>query len=265
VSCFYTVNSKYSDSKEGTTNVYLNYFNNSMRINSSYVFFYEDYEILKSLQNIRNYENYVTDWEYHPIKDFHFHHLLNNSNNINNNFKWNETEMTELKLIWFEKIKMIYKASLMYKSEWYIWIDSGINTYRNYLPPQEWWPSYNLGEKYGNKFVIHNFRGRFAFAATSFAIHSSLVTTIYDLFYFNYHECVKNNENNYINDGKNKCDNEQAIFEIMYYKYPILFNNFPSIGLNWGAFVTENYSEEHEYDASGCRFWANGKENNCKS
>lgn len=153
----------------------------------------------------------------------------------------------ELRLVWFEKIKMLYKSSIIYKSNWYVWIDSGINTYRLYNPPTEWWPAISL-DRFDKKFVVHNFNGKYAFAATAFAIHESIINEIYDLFYYNYHQCKRSSKST-------DCDDEQKLFEIMYNKYPSLFTLFKTNTLNWGALVTQSYTEKHKFEAAGCKIY----------
>lgn len=51
----------------------------------------------------------------------------------------------ELNLIWNEKLYMIQKACALnpFQSEWFVWIDAGVCTYRDSYPPQNVFPNVN--------------------------------------------------------------------------------------------------------------------------
>jgi hypothetical protein len=128
---------------------YLQWFNSTLKINCPYIFFgnAESIEIAKYYRG--SLPTYYIECE---LSEFY-------------TYKYREQmavhpvhcPSVELNLIWNEKIFLIEKAARLnlYGSKYYAWIDAGICTYRNKLPPQEIFPDYGkLSQLPLDKFIF---------------------------------------------------------------------------------------------------------------
>ena len=139
VSCYFNVKNKHN-------NKYLDWFNNTLSINAFYVFFTNDINLIKKYRkNLPTYyiECNISDfytWKYKDkirIDDVHCPSI-------------------ELNLIWNEKIFMIEKAFNInpFNSEYFMWVDSGICTYRDIKPPQNHFDMNKIIYLPKNKFIF---------------------------------------------------------------------------------------------------------------
>jgi len=122
VSGFWKVDNKHGDQ-------YTDWFQNSLKINSPYVFF-SDKEGIEIIKKYR--QNFPTIYIECDIQDFH-------------TYKYKDRMKThpihcpsvELNLIWNEKIFLMKKAAELnpFFSDFFCWVDAGICTYRDCAPP----------------------------------------------------------------------------------------------------------------------------------
>jgi len=135
VSGFWDVTNKYGDTK------YYDWFNNTLRINSPYVFFTDK----KTMPIIKQYRrNLPTFYIECNIEDFYTikykHKMITHEVHC---------PSIELNLIWNEKIFLLQKAYKInpFNSDFFHWIDAGICTYRDTPPPNKLFPNINTLNK----------------------------------------------------------------------------------------------------------------------
>ena len=123
VSGFWIVNNKHG-------NQYMDWFENTLKVNCPYVFFSdkETTEIIKKYrQDLPTFyvECNIEDFFTYKYKDKMITHPIH-------------CPSIELNLIWNEKIFLIEKALELnpFSTEFFCWIDAGICTYRDNLPPK---------------------------------------------------------------------------------------------------------------------------------
>jgi len=116
---------------------YLKWFERTLKINCPYIFFGNEYtiEIAKIYRG-----SLPTHYIECEIEDFH-------------TYKYKDRIVThpihcpsvELNLIWNEKVFFMEKALRLnlYNSEFFMWVDAGICTYRNIDPPTRQFPDLN--------------------------------------------------------------------------------------------------------------------------
>jgi hypothetical protein len=181
VSAYFPVKNKHD-------NKYLKWFENTLSINCPYVFFTNSkyIDIIKKYR--KHLPTYYVDCE---IEDFFTYKYRNQM--ITHQI---HCPSVELNLIWNEKIFMIKKAYEInpFNSEWFQWIDAGICTYRDNLPPNITFPNinklnlfpkdkfiYSSSNEYINNLVTktnyyHHISG------TSYLIHKSLINRFVDIY-----------------------------------------------------------------------------------
>lgn len=136
-------------------NKFNDWFKNTLKINCPYVFFgdKESIEIIKKYRNeLPTYyiELNIEDFITYKYKD----NMITNERNC---------PSIELNLIWNEKIFMIQRALKInpYSSDFFMWIDAGICTFRNKKPASTPFPNINkLNRLPQDKFIYcstHNF------------------------------------------------------------------------------------------------------------
>jgi len=141
VTCFYSVKNKHN-------NKYLNWFNNSLKIDCPYIVFSDKrgIELIKSFRdNLPTYyiELDITDFETYKFKG---------------KMKTDPTHCPsiELNLIWNEKIYLLNRASNInpFNSNFFQWIDAGVCIYRDIKPPLDKYPNQDKLDKLPkNKFI----------------------------------------------------------------------------------------------------------------
>lgn len=238
VSGYWKVNSKYNH------DTYDNWFKNTLKINQRYIFFCDEKDIdyIKSFRN-----NYETIFINYPLDKFHSSQYTEDS--------WihgHHSPSKKLSMVWHEKINMLkmakdYDITQNGKpTEFYVWIDSGIATYRDKSPP-----STRLNMKdihslphdklcYSGVFIPNDIMldgsraDREIFAATSIIMHSDIIDKIHDLYYNLLENCNKVHvENGY-------CGSDQHVFTDMKDEHPELFYKMAD---GWGTNLEVLYNE----------------------
>lgn len=145
------------------------WFNTTLKFNCPYVFF-SDKETIEIIKKYRgNLPTYYIECD---IKDF-------------NTYKFKDRMVThpihcpsiELTLIWNEKIFLIQKAIELnpFKSEYFMWMDAGICSFRNKMPPNIQFPNINkLNNLPKDKFIYsssHNFAYNDKFIKGQYHLH----------------------------------------------------------------------------------------------
>mgnify|MGYP006081628047 CR=1 FL=1 len=145
------------------------WFNTTLKVNCPYVFF-SDKETIEIIKKYRgNLPTYYIECD---IKDF-------------NTYKFKDRMVThpshcpsiELNLIWNEKIFLIQKAIELnpFKSEYFMWMDAGICSFRNRRPSQLPFPNINkLNNLPKDKFIYsssHNFTYNEKFIKGQYHLH----------------------------------------------------------------------------------------------
>tara|TARA_Y100000389_G_scaffold38883_1_gene33268 strand:+ start:18622 stop:19323 length:702 start_codon:yes stop_codon:yes gene_type:complete len=150
-------------------NKFENWFNNTLKINCPYVFF-SDKETIEIIKKYRG--DLPTHYIECSIKDFYTY-----------NFKDKmithpvHCPSVELNLVWNEKIFLIEKAIELnpFKSEYFMWIDAGMSSFRNRRPPQIPFPNINKINKLPkDKFIYsstHNFTYNEKFVKGQYHLH----------------------------------------------------------------------------------------------
>jgi hypothetical protein len=107
-------------------NKFNNWFNNTLKVNCTYIFFCDPKD-----------KNYIDHFR-KDLPTYYYDFYLDDFYTNKYNFDISQTHpihcpSIELGKIWLEKINLMYLASKqnVYNSEWYLWIDAGICTLRN--------------------------------------------------------------------------------------------------------------------------------------
>ena len=221
VSGYWKVNSKYDH------DTYDNWFKNTLNINQRYIFFCDekDFDYIKSFRN-----DYETEFINHSLDNFYSSRYATNDwiHFINSPSK-------EVSMIWHEKMNMLKMAKdhdivqHVNPNEFYIWIDSGIASYRDKSPPTTRLNLKDINSLPHDKVChsaefIHNDcmldgskSNRDIFAATCIIMHRDIIDKIHYLYYNLLDEC------NRMHVEEGYCGQEQRIFTDMKDKYPDLF------------------------------------------
>jgi len=148
----YTCVSAYFSVKNKHNNNYISeWFKNTLSINCPYVFFTtkEYIDIIKSYR--KDLPTYFIEYN---IEDFYTYKFKDRMI-----IDPMHSPSIELNLIWNEKIFMIQKAHEInpFNSEWFQWIDAGLCSYRNELPPTILYPNLNkVNDLPKDKFIFNS-------------------------------------------------------------------------------------------------------------
>ena len=174
--------------KNKHNNKYNNWFNNSLKINSPYIIFgnKQSIELIKTFRkNLPTYyiELNIDDFYTTKYKDKMIVHPVH-------------CPSIELNLIWNEKIFLIQKAKNInpFNSEYFLWIDAGICTYRDEKPPNSNFPDLdklNLLPK--DKFIYsssNNFNSNLikndnyyhCISGTSYLLHENIIDKFVEIY-----------------------------------------------------------------------------------
>jgi hypothetical protein len=209
---------------------YLDWFNNTLKINCPYVFFgnAESIEIAKKYRGSLptyyieyNLNEFYTD-RYKNIMVTHQRHCPS----------------AELNMIWNEKIFLIDKAARLnpFNSEFFTWIDAGICVYREDEPPTDKFPNLNkLTLLPKNKFIFTTSNNTVFdsskigtyyhyISGTSYILHINIISSFLEI-YSTYLENIKKDDNIYT---------DQVILTLIYNDFPNLFH---CIGHGYGELV----------------------------
>ena len=211
-------------------NKFENWFNNTLKINCPYVFF-SDKETIEIIKKYRG--DLPTHYIECDIKDF-------------NTYKFKDKMVThqvhcpsvELNLIWNEKIFLIEKAIELnpFKSEYFMWMDAGMCSFRNRIPPSIPFPNINkLNKLPKDKFIYsstHNFTYNEKFVKGQYHLHHSLSGTY--LFHKNIINKLVEIYKKYLSlIDKNDIWTDQVIWTLIYKDNKELFfklcNNYGTI------------------------------------
>jgi hypothetical protein len=164
-------------------NKYLEWFNNSLKVNCPYVFFSNK----QGIELIKKYRGVLpTHYIECEIADFY-------------TWKYREKMIThpkhcpsiELNLIWNEKIFLLQKAIELnpFNSEWFHWIDAGVCVYRDIPPKNIIMPNINLPT---NKFIYSssnpyyeqhvNKTTYYHHISGTYLVHSTMIDKIAELY-----------------------------------------------------------------------------------
>lgn len=179
--------SAYFPVKNKHTNHYLEWFKNTLSIRCPYVFFTnkDTIDLIKKFR--KNLPTYyvicdIEDFYTYKYKDKMITHMLN-------------CPSVELNLIWNEKLFMIQKSYQInpFNSEWFLWVDAGICTYRNRYPPTHNFMDVNKKQNLPkNKFIYCSSYGYNANFVTptnyyhhisgTFMLHKNLINEFIDIY-----------------------------------------------------------------------------------
>ena len=162
-----------------------------------------------------------------------------NKFNLQNNTDPIHVPSKEVGLIWLEKMYLVQDAynKNFYDTDWYCWIDAGICTYRETVPPKtillppskeilldknkiNYCKSEDLPDDYNNNKLTYNH----TISGTTFIIHKDKINYFVDIFYKYLQECNKLT-NDFI------CYSDQIIFTRMFFDNQEYFNK---ISNNYG-------------------------------
>ena len=209
-----------------------NWFKNTLKINCPYVFFGDK----ESISLIKKYRGELPTYyiEYN-IEEFMTYKYKDNM--ITNSV---HCPSIELNLIWNEKIFMIQRAFKInpFLSDFFMWIDAGVCTYRNRKPPSISFPNldklnnipidkfiYSLSQnnQYNNdKFKKGSYHLNHVISGTSYILHKNII-----------HKCITLYSEYLKLIDKNDIWTDQVILTLMYrdnkdlfYKYDNTLHTF---------------------------------------
>jgi len=221
-----TIVSGYWNVKNKNDNKYDTWFNNSLKINQRYIFFCEENNI-EYIKKFRN--NYETIFIVHPLNSFYSAKYAND--------EWIvpvHVPSKELGMIWNEKMNLLklakdYDIKNNTSTDFYMWIDAGICTYRNKLPPQQKLELKNINMLPHDKIcysLVNNI-----VAGGDILMHKNIIDNIFNIYYNELQNCnIKNT----------LCGSDQEIFTIIKNKHPELFYQ---IGSDWGQTLKILYNK----------------------
>jgi hypothetical protein len=215
VSCYYPVKNK-----QGDNNKYLEWFKNTLSINCPYVFFTSKSQIDVIKQFRKDLPTYYIECEMEDFVTYPYRNKM-----ISHPF---HCPSVELNLIWNEKIFMIQKAYQInpFQTEWFIWMDAGLCTYRDSPPPGCAFPhpENTLLNKIptdrfiysaSNPLIVEHIKPNmyYHYISGTYMIHSRII----DMFCYIYSAYLDN-----IVDGNNIWT-DQVILTHIYREFPTLF------------------------------------------
>lgn len=224
VSGYWMVNNKHGDK-------YKKWFKNSLSINCPYVFFGDK----NSIQIIKEYrKNFPTYYVECEIKDFYTYKYFDN-------FLVDETNCPskELNCIWNEKIFFMQKAKNInpFKSDFFIWVDAGICSFRDTKPPLEYFPNFNKVKDLPNdKFIFTSSQNKnfemekvgsynYHYISGAFCVNIRIIDEVCELYktYLDLHVPKKDN-----------LYTDQVMYTLIYKDKPELFYK---IGHGYGKII----------------------------
>jgi hypothetical protein len=216
VSGYWKVKNKHGDK-------YNSWFKNTLQINCPYVFF-GDKESIEFIKKFRG--NLPTHYIELSMEDF-------------KTYKYKDEMIThsrhcpsvEVNLIWNEKIFMIERAYQInpFCSEFFCWVDAGICTYRNKMPPQTPFPNINKLNSLPKDKIIYSstnrvfdrklfVEGKYHLThhiSGTYILHKDILHKIVDLY------------NKYLNIiNKKDIYTDQVLLTHIYKDHPELFHKF---------------------------------------
>ena len=200
-------------------NKYKNWFNNSLKINCPYIIFgnKQSIELIKTFRkNLPTYyiELDIDDFYTTKYRDKMIVHPIH-------------CPSVELNLIWNEKIFLIQKAKNInpFNSEYFLWIDAGICTYRNIKPPKNNFPDLNkVNSLPKDKFIYsssNNFNSNLikndnyyhCISGTSYLLHQTIIDKFVEIYKIYLEKLI----------DKNNIWTDQIVLSHIYKDYNDLF------------------------------------------
>jgi hypothetical protein len=212
VSGFWAGVSKYGKHHDETRSVYGNWFKNSLQINIPYLIFMGsdpvDVELMTSSRNETNLPTYFVIKEksdFKTTKDY--------------------PTLSHISAIWNEKINLVLEAHKLFPYiDWLVWIDAGVNTFRDQMPPPVSWPQLNLSATYKPSLLFTQRKEPHdnMICGNTFVVHKDVLIEIHSLFYEVLDNCMKTRK-------QSDCEDDQYHFLKASQKKPHLFTNLSPI------------------------------------
>jgi len=237
---------------------YFKWFENSLGIQAPMVFFYGDRRLLWKLKRFRI--GLPTCWVYIPFRTLEETFAVM-SGSLGPDFEKEQfkTFPADLRTVWLSKMLLLQKAREMdeYSTEWFAWMDAGVNAFRKNPHPDEPWPSANrVAALDPAPFYFSPVGANWAncFAATAFLIHGTRVSYFASFFYDTYRAFCAMQPT-----LAGFCEDDQSVFATMLKHRPKDFfsvaqwhNHSTSrvtpacpVHCGWGCVVSLLYSERY--------------------
>lgn len=220
VSGYWNINSKFSNYD------YDNWFENTLKINQRYIFFCDK----SNNEYINKYRaGYETIFIDYPIDNFYSRQYYKNN--------WVDEKnvpSVELGMIWHEKIHCMKLAKDNDKTptDFYVWIDAGVCTYRYNKPPKIRLNLKDINSLPHDKLCYSYIRDTYHnFTGTVLIMHKSIIDKIHTVYYEYLTELGK-----YVNDFR--CGSDQFVHTQILLDYPDLYH---LLSVGYGENLTELY------------------------
>ena len=222
VSGYWPVKNKYSHDK------YNDWFKNSLGINQRYIFFCDrnHNESIKQFRDETTFIDYKLEDFY--SKQYYRDHWIHPVH----------VPSAELGMIWHEKIHCMklakdYDENNNHSTEFYVWADAGVCTYRDRKPPSARLNLKDINhlphDKLCYSYVEEDYHN---FAATVLVMHRNIIDTIHEKYY----ECLQKVGSMY-NDYR--CGSDQVIHTVLLKEHPELYHK---ISYGYGMNLVKLYS-----------------------
>ena len=215
VSGFWQIPNKY----DSTGKIYHSFFNNSLRLNAPMVLFYGSSDSLSTLQEFRR--GLPTCFVLFPIADLEhsFRRITQYSGPLDGKVGGYPAQLW---LIWNSKVLLLFLAEKKnpFKTNFFAWMDAGINAFRNVSPPAEPWPAATKHAQLPTNSLIHSTVAAdwaSCFAGTAFIAHRLVLKRIAYLYY---HKLMTECASDTLAAA---CRDDQAVFASLVQEQPRLF------------------------------------------
>ncbi len=189
------------DTTENSNIYFTEWFYNTLPINMPYIM-YTNHDI-REFEKYRDKKQYYTHYVQCDIDSFKSYEIYNKN--------WTDPlhiPSYKLGVIWIEKLNFLLKSLQYSNSEYFAWIDAGINRYRSKKVPNEEFkrdvilslPRNRLTYAYvSDIYQSHSFSGGY------FILHRTIIPTLHHIFYDEYKQCSI-----IFNDWR--CGSDQILF-----------------------------------------------------
>lgn len=207
------------------SDTYYHWFHHSLRINMPYILFTDSY----TLPQIYEFRSYLPTW-YVLLERQHF---VAEANYPVHATHPQHVPSADVAKIWIEKLNLVRYAKQLTDSEFYVWVDAGIASFRDRSPfPQEWSKEmFHMFPK--DRISYSKVPGRYhEFAATVVVFPRDMVDFACFIFYREYASLLRE-------IGDWRVGSEQFIWTNLVRKYPELFHamsyDYGYIDFFWGS------------------------------
>ena len=171
VSGFWSGESKYGSNMNQTNEIYGGWFRNSLQINSPYLIFHgrDDDDLLKQSRNSSLLPTVFVELDESEFLTTKLAHHINHASRV-----------------WNEKLDLLLRAHSMFPHvEWFSWVDAGVNTFRETMPPKVSWPQIDLNSKYPPSLVFTRQSGvhHDMICGNMFMVHRAVLPEIHKHYY----------------------------------------------------------------------------------